>query len=56
MYAMKIRYFHTLYQREVTDNVFGKIRIENGKAIFASMGHMHAIELEYVISIEPLDN
>ena len=51
---MKIRYFNTLYQREMTMDVAGNIQFEDGRAIFASGGHRYAIELEYVIAIEPV--
>lgn len=55
MYGMKITYYHTLYKRNVTDIVAGSIRIKDGKAIFASGGHKYAIDLVYIVSIEPIE-
>ena len=55
MYAMRIRYYHTLYKREATMNVFGDIKFEDGRAVFKSGGHGYAIEMEYIIRIEPIE-
>lgn len=56
MYRMKITFWHTLYQRECTWNVCGNITFKDGKAIFNSGGWVSAIETEYIISIEPLED
>jgi hypothetical protein len=53
-YAMEITYFDTLYNREATMRVFGKITFDNGSLRFASMGHRYSIPAERVISIEPI--
>ena len=56
MYKMRIRYYHTLYKREVTENVGGDIKFEDGRAVLCSMGHRYAVELERVIAIEPIED
>ncbi len=55
MYGMKIRFFHTLYKQESEMNVFDNIKFEDGKAVFKSGGHSYSIEVEYIISIEPIE-
>ena len=52
---LEITYYHTLYKREVTDIVCGEVKMEDGKAVFASMGRTQAVELEYVRSIKPVE-
>lgn len=56
MYKMKITFWHTLYKRECTYNVCGNITFKDGRAVFNSGGHGVAIESEYIISIEPLED
>lgn len=52
---MKITYFHTLYQREVTEFIRdGEIVFRGGYAYFHAGGHGYAIELIYIRSIESL--
>lgn len=55
MYAMKITYYHTLYKRNVTGIVAGSIEVKDGKAVFASGGHKYAIDLDRIVSIEPIE-
>lgn len=55
MYAMKITYYHTLYKRNVTDIVAGSIEVKDGKVVFASGGHRYAVELENIVSIDPIE-
>ena len=53
---IKITYLHTLYNREVTQNVFGDIKfiIDNSRphVLFYSGGHGYRIACEYVRKIE----
>ena len=56
MYKMKITFWHTLYKRECTYNVFENVTFKDGRACFNSGGQEVAIETEYIISIEPLED
>lgn len=52
---VKITYYHTLYQREVT-SVADKINFdEDGYARFSCMGHKEAIEIKYIRKVEGIN-
>lgn len=51
---IKITYYHTMYQREVTA-ITTEVTFGNGKAYFSSMGYGEAVEAEYVRKIEALE-
>lgn len=56
MYGMKITYYHGGFGKVVTDNVFGRIMFEDGKAVFASGGHWYAIPVEHIVTIAPIED
>lgn len=56
MYRMRIRYYHTLYKREVVENVGDCITFKDGYAHFSSCGYKEAVELKYIIAIEPIED
>lgn len=56
MYGMKITYYHGGYERNVTENVFGEIKFEDGCAVFASMGHRYAVPVDKIVCIEPIED
>ena len=56
MYQIKITYYHTLYKRNVTEHVADDIVFKDGKAVFSSMGYRQAVEAEYIVSIEPIED
>lgn len=49
----KITYYHTLYKRDVTELVTGKIEFHQDHITFSCMGHGQAVRYEYIKSIEP---
>ena len=51
----KITYYHTLYKRDVTEIVTGRIDFHQDHITFFCMGHGQAVRYEYIKSIEPLD-
>lgn len=52
---IKITYYHTLYQREVT-SVVDKISFdEDGYARFSCIGHKEAIEIKHIRKIEGIN-
>ena len=51
----KITYYHTLYKRDVTEIVTGRIDFHQYHITFFCMGHGQAVRYEYIKSIEPLD-
>lgn len=56
MYNMRIRYYNTLYKREMAINVAEDIKFEDGRAVFKSGGHGYAIEFEYIVAIESIED
>ena len=52
---VKVTYYHTLYQREVT-SVTDEISFdEDGYVRFACVGHKVAIEIKYIRKIEGIN-
>jgi len=49
---MRITFYHTLYKKLVTENVFGDIVFRDGCVVYSTGGHRHAVEYEYVRKIE----
>ena len=55
---MKLKYFDTLYKRDVTMIIAQgtKIEFKNNAVHFYSGGHGYEIELEYIKEIESLED
>ena len=55
---MKLTYFDTLYKRNVTMFIAPgtKIEFKNNEVVFASGGMKYAIEIEYLIEIEEVED